>query len=139
MRHDFNDGKYTVISDNGALTALRHGEPWKRSLVGDNLVYWMLVEVDDLKQRCEVLRAERDHQRACLDSAMKMLTGIHALLYPAPITTTDGRMMVFRPKNLDPYEVLQELSDRIRALPDELERLRAERTPQPADGPAVER
>ena len=49
MRHDFADGKYTVINDNGTLSALRHGEPWARDLVGDNLVYWMLVEVDRLK------------------------------------------------------------------------------------------
>lgn len=47
MRHDFADGKYTVISDNGKLTALRHGEPWL-DLVGNNLVYWMLVKVDEL-------------------------------------------------------------------------------------------
>ena len=52
MRHDFDDGKYTVINDNGKLTALRHGEPWQ-DLCGNNLVYWMLVEVDRLK-------AERD-------------------------------------------------------------------------------
>lgn len=51
MRHDFADGKYTVISDNGKLTALRHGEPWPardEKLVGDKLVYWMLVKVDEL-------------------------------------------------------------------------------------------
>jgi hypothetical protein len=49
MRHEFADGKYTVINDNGKLTALRHGEPWGRDLVGDNLVYWMLIEVDTLR------------------------------------------------------------------------------------------
>ena len=77
----------------------------------------------------EVLRAERDHARACLANAVKLLTGIHALLYPAPVTTDDGRTMVFRPKDPDPHEVLQALSDRIRALPDELAKL---------DGPNVE-
>lgn len=40
----FADGKYTVINDNGKLTALRNGEPWDRDLVGDNLVYWMLTD-----------------------------------------------------------------------------------------------
>jgi len=49
MRHDFNDGKYTIINDNGQLTALRNGEPWGRDLTGDNLIYWMLVEVIRLK------------------------------------------------------------------------------------------
>lgn len=71
----------------------------------------------------EVLRAERDHTRACLDNAVKLLAGIHALLYPAPITTEDGSTMVFRPKDPNPHDVLQALSDRIRALPDELARI----------------
>ena len=71
----------------------------------------------------QLLRAERDHARACLDNAVKLLTGIHALLYPAPVTAGDGRTMVFRPKDPDPHEVLQALSDRIRALPDELAKL----------------
>ena len=53
------------------------------------------------------------------DNAVRLLNGIHALLYPAPIDTADGRTMVFRPKSPDPHQVLQELSDRIRALPDE--------------------
>lgn len=71
-------------------------------------------------RRQEVLRAERDHERAKVESAVRLLTGIHALLYPAPIKTPDGRTMVFRPKDPDPHQVLQELSDRIRALPDEI-------------------
>ena len=39
----------------------------------------------------EILRHERDHARAQLDSAVKLLTGIHNLLYPAQVTTQDGR------------------------------------------------
>ena len=120
MEHDFNDGKYTVINKEGVLTALRYGEPWVRDLTGDNLVYWMLVEVDTLKRRREMLLAERDHARARYESAVRLLTGIHALLYPPPLNTPDGRTMVFRPKDPDPHQVLQVLSDRIRALPDEL-------------------
>ena len=49
IQHTFADGKYTLINDNGKLTALRHGEPWGRDLTGDNLIYWMLVEVERLK------------------------------------------------------------------------------------------
>lgn len=65
MRHDFADGKYTVINDNGRLTALRHGESWGRDLVGDNLVYWMLVEVNDLKtQRDALLEVLKDAAEA---------------------------------------------------------------------------
>ncbi len=65
-------------------------------------------------------RVERDHSRACYESSIKLLTGIHSLLYPAPTTMPDGRVMVFRPNGLDPHETMQSLSDRIRAIPDEL-------------------
>lgn len=49
MKHDFADGKYTVIENNGDLSALRYGEHWNRDLAGDHLIYSMLVEVDTLK------------------------------------------------------------------------------------------
>lgn len=73
----------------------------------------------------ERLTAERNHAVAKFERAVLLMTGIHALLYPAPVNTPDGRTMVFRPppESLDTHEVLQELSDRIRALPDELERI----------------
>ena len=75
--------------------------------------------IEWLQRENEVLRAERDHARARVDHSVSLLSGIHALLYPAPVRTADGRTMVFRPKpeSLDPHQVLQELSDRIRALP----------------------
>lgn len=76
-----------------------------------------------LQREVEVLRAERDQARASVDHAVQLLTGIHALLYPSPITTPDGHTLVFRPKDPDPHEVLQALSDRIRAVPDELAKL----------------
>lgn len=90
-------------------------------------------EIHRLQRQVEVLHAERNHARARLDRAVKLLTGVHLLLYPAPFKLADGRTVVFRPKNPDPHEVLQELSDRIRALPDELEKLRAQSTPEPID------
>lgn len=55
---DFGDGKYTVIYDNGSLKALRYGEPWKRDLTGDNLIYWMLVEAIRLKEERDALAAK---------------------------------------------------------------------------------
>ena len=59
MQHTFADGKYTVINDNGKLTALRPGEHWGgRDLCGDNLVYWMFIDYDKMKeQRNELLDA----------------------------------------------------------------------------------
>lgn len=64
------DGKYTVTNDRGKLSATRHGEPW-RDLTGDNLVYWMLVEIvalqNALMKACgddaEVAKATLDSQR----------------------------------------------------------------------------
>lgn len=47
-RIDVADGKYTVINDNGRLSALRHGEPWQ-DLTGNNLVYWLAVELRDAR------------------------------------------------------------------------------------------
>ncbi|MBX3603236.1 MAG: hypothetical protein KF863_21655 [Rubrivivax sp.] len=76
-----------------------------------------------LQREVEVLRAERDQARASVDRAVQLLTGIHALLYPSPLTMPDGRTLVFRPTSPDPHAVLQALSDRIRALPDELQKL----------------
>lgn len=55
---EFADGKYTVINENGKLSALRYGEPWNRSLTGDNLVYWMLVDAIKLKEERDALAAK---------------------------------------------------------------------------------
>jgi len=68
----------------------------------------------------EVLRAERNHARAQRDNTIRLLLSIHMLLYPAQVNMADGNTMVFRPKNPDPHEVLQELSDRIRAIPNDM-------------------
>lgn len=82
-------------------------------------------ELAALRAEVAVLKAENAHARDCLNSATTLLTGIHSLMYPPEITTADGRVMVFRPKSIDPHEILQGLSDRIRALPDELAALAA--------------
>ena len=50
------DGKYTVINDNGALTALRYGEPW-RDLAGDNLLYCLFVELEMTRKERDALRS----------------------------------------------------------------------------------
>lgn len=69
---DFNDGKYTVIFDNGRLTALRNGEPWNRDITGDNLIYWMLVEAIRLKE-------ERDASAAKLANVEGQLAAVERL------------------------------------------------------------
>ena len=47
---DLENGKYTVINDNGKMSALRYGEPW-RDLVGDNLIYFMMIEIVSLREK----------------------------------------------------------------------------------------
>ena len=57
MQHSFEDGKYTVISDDkGNLKALRHGEPWQ-DLTGNKMVHAMLYEVDSLKTKVAELES----------------------------------------------------------------------------------
>ncbi len=83
-----------------------------------------------------VLKAERDQARAQVERAAQLLSGIHVLLYPPPVTTAEGVTMVFRPE--DPHAWVQNLSDRIRALPDELEKLRGDQAhPISADDPGI--
>jgi len=55
------DGKYTVQIGVGAhaghLNALRHGEPWQ-DLTGNNLVYWLAVELRDARAELKTLDVE---------------------------------------------------------------------------------
>ena len=71
-----------------------------------------------LVRAVEVHGAERDHAKACYERAVRILTGIHALLYPPRFTDNDGRTWQFKSPLAE--EQMQELSDRIRALPDEI-------------------
>lgn len=75
-------------------------------------------ELDDTARAAEVYRAERDHAKACLDRAVKILTGIHVLLYPPLTTDGAGRTWAFKSPMM--HEQVQALSDRIRAIPDEI-------------------
>ena len=79
------------------------------------------------RRQVEVLRAERDHARARTDAAVKIIVGIHSLLYPPRVKLGDGRTMQFH--QADANEWMQALSDKIRALPDELVAIDAARTP----------
>lgn len=78
---------------------------------------WRLV--DHYKRAAEIYAAERDHAKTCYERTVRILTGIHALLYPPRFTDHDGRTWLFKSPLAE--EQMQELSDRIRALPDEIE------------------
>lgn len=87
-----------------------------------------LAELDRLRAENEALRAQRDQWARRHDDVLKILTGIHSLLFPPHVDLGDGRVMAFRPKSLDPLEAMQALSDRIRSIPDEIA---ARSTPAP--------
>ncbi len=77
---------------------------------------WRLVE--QYKRAAEVYAAERDHARACYERTVRILSGIHAVINPPRVTLADGRTVEFRSPMV--HEQLQTLSDRIRAIPDEI-------------------
>ena len=74
----------------------------------------------------EIYAAERDHANQRCSSAVRLLTGIHALLYPPRFTDHNGRTWQFKSPLAE--EQMQELSDRIRALPDEIARTALEKS-----------
>ena len=49
------DGKYTVIFGDGNLQALRYGAYW-RDCCGDNLIYWLAVELNDARKEITKLQ-----------------------------------------------------------------------------------
>ena len=76
-----------------------------------------------IEDRCDRLQYEKAVLIAQVNKLQDILFGIHSLLYPPLLKLDDGRVMGFRPKNIDADVVLQELSDRIRAIPSEIEGL----------------
>jgi len=54
LKVDIANGKYTVVMDEsrGGLMALRYGEEW-RDCCGDNLIYWLATELDELRKRVQ--------------------------------------------------------------------------------------
>lgn len=101
-RLDFADGKYTVINDNGKLTALRHGEPWGRDLIGDNLVYWMFVKAREQAAEIERLKAEVQAKSDVLAGSLKAQGQKDALLRQALEAMEDVKSWTLRlPKYLE--------------------------------------
>lgn len=52
----FDNGKYKIVkSISGKTTALRHNEFWQ-DLTGNNLIFWMLNEIEDLQNELEKVK-----------------------------------------------------------------------------------
>ena len=79
-----------------------------------------LPDVEFVATELRSMAAARDNTMALYERAVRLLAGIHALLYPPRFTDNDGRTWQF--KSPHPDDQMQELSDRIRALPDDLNR-----------------
>lgn len=57
------NGKYTVLHENGVnLRALRHGEAW-RELTGDGLVLAMAQRIEELEEQLQAIESEKDNER----------------------------------------------------------------------------
>jgi len=74
--------------------------------LGDNVLLRAFYEKKSLEHRADYL--------------IQVLMGIYNSLYPPITHLQDGRAFAFRPQNLDPHEYIQALSDKIRAIPDEI-------------------
>lgn len=82
--------------------------------LADDLAY----RLDRLKTENMVLRMELHRAREKSERLVQVLCSVHALLYPKYVTNPAGQ--VFRFTYPDPHDLLQELSNRIRAIPDQL-------------------
>jgi hypothetical protein len=74
------------------------------------------------------LRQELERARLRQEAYVRMLLAIHALLYPPAVVDRDGRQWQYVSPT-DPAAHLQDLSDRIRALPADLALLETDRAP----------
>jgi hypothetical protein len=72
-----------------------------------------------MQVRIDQLEAVLARERAKNERLAKTLTGIYALLYP-PQIVEGGMVASFRPDGVDLHDWIQKLSDRIRAIPDEI-------------------
>jgi hypothetical protein len=73
-----------------------------------------------MQVRIDQLEAVLSHERAKNERLVKFLAGIHALLYPPMQIVEGGQVASFRPVGVDLHDWIQQLSDRIRAIPDEI-------------------
>lgn len=53
------DGKYSVVNENGILTAFRYGESWpekSHDLIGDGFVLALVGQIEELRSQVGVLK-----------------------------------------------------------------------------------
>lgn len=87
-----------------------------------NFIRTHAAEIEAMARENEVLRNERSFERKKFDQAVKVLSSIHAVIYPR-IFDVNGQRYAFRSPFI--HEQMQALSDRIRAIPDEIAAMRS--------------
>lgn len=80
------------------------------------------AEIEAMARENEVLRNERSFERKKFDQAVKVLSSIHAVIYPR-IFDVNGQRYAFHSPII--HEQMQALSDRIRAIPGEIAAMRS--------------
>lgn len=76
LRVSVDGGKYTVVqTSNHDLYSERYGERW-RELNGDNLVYWLAVELDELRKAVTTPPPVKQPDRLTLAEAMAELDSL---------------------------------------------------------------
>jgi len=75
---------------------------------------------EEIERENEILHMEKAHIQARYDHAIKILTAIHSATYPK-VVEHEGKTFAFRPE--DHHLFMQALSDRIRAIPDEIAKI----------------
>lgn len=122
--HEMNNAAYMTaianLNEKNRQQAERIAELQSAHAVAVEIAAQYAAQRDQLRAEVERLRVEREHWHKSFEHVSRILSGIHALMYPEPFTLSDGRTVVFRPKDPGPHEILQALSDRIRAIPDEV-------------------
>jgi hypothetical protein len=125
-------GKCPVCHQDSANTAFQAGaairdaevEGWKASAENRLLIQGEREKtIAELREQVTILQHEVDAARHSKERAVRILTGIHALLHPPIFTDRDGKMWQFKSPIIE--EQMQALSDRIRAIPEEIDAINA--------------
>lgn len=103
-----------LIQQNAELTA--EVEYWK-NIRTENAVYFEKREAELTTHR-DILTHELNYARERFNKAIRVLSGIHSLLYPPHFTDKDGKVLAFKSPIVE--EQIQALSDKIRAIPDDI-------------------
>lgn len=99
-----------------------HDQEAQAYATGDEQAPYAIEEHEqEIRRMRERHGYERRHLEATNEHLVHLLTGIHSLLHPKDIELADGRVMRFHyPASLPADEILRQLSERIREIPEKL-------------------